>query len=159
MRNIRWFFIATLVVPLSIHAAKLVDTLKSAYLDRFQHVHVVDAQNRDYQIDGPPAIGIIMAPDQKSVAWSVMYKDKNGNALSEEVRIYQQGRVRRLHCGPASSEFVFREGGRRLVLRCSSLHFAGLQELYDTYTLQRMATFQEAEVPLEQRPSWNIDAD
>jgi hypothetical protein len=159
MRDIRWFILAMLVVPLSVRAAKPVDTLKSAYLDRFQHVHIVDTHNRDYQIDGSPAIDLVMAPDHKSVAWSVMYKDKDGNALSEEIRIYQQGRVRPLHCGPASSELAFREGGHHLVLRCASLHFAGLQELYDTHTLQQIGSFPEAEVPLEQRPSWNIDAD
>jgi hypothetical protein len=159
MRNICWIVLAMLTVPLSVRAARPVDTLKSAYLDRFQHVHVVDVHNRDYRIDEHPAVDVLMSPDHKLVVWSVMYKDKDGNALSEEVRIYRQGRVRRLHCGPANSEFAFREGGRRLVLRCAGLHFAGLQELYDTHTLQRIASFQEAEVPLERRPAWNIDTD
>ncbi|MGJ7918782.1 hypothetical protein ACI48D_25345 [Massilia sp. LXY-6] len=159
MRSIRWIIFAMLVARVSISAAMPPSTLKRAYLDRLRRVHVIDASNRASLIDGFPAINLVMAPDRHSVAWSVGYKDKEGEALSDEVRIYRQGRVHRLPCGPASSDFAFRDGGRRLVLRCAGLHFAGLQELYDTDTLQVVASFQEAEILLEQRPDWNIDAD
>jgi hypothetical protein len=159
MRNIRWIIPAMLVATVSVSSAMPSGTLKRAYLDRLRRVHVIDAGNRTSLIDGSPAINLVMAPDRSSVAWSVAYRDKDGNVLSDEVRIFRQGRVHKLPCGPAASEFAFRDGGRRLVLRCAGLHFAGLQELYDTNTLHVVASFQEAETPLEQRPDWNIDAD
>lgn len=159
MPSIRWIILAMLVARVSISTAMPSGTLKRAYLDRLKRVHVVDASNRASLIDGSPAISLVMAPDRNSVAWSVAYKGKDGDVLSDEVRIYRQGRVHRLPCGPAASDFAFRDGGRRLALRCASLHFAGRQELYDTNTLQVVASFQEAETPLGQRPAWNIDAD
>jgi hypothetical protein len=159
MRSIRWIILAMLLPCMSISAAMPSGMLKRAYLDRLRRVHVIDAGNRASLIDGSPAINLVMSPDRNSVAWSVAYKDKDGDVLSDEVRIYRQGRVHNLPCGPAGSDFAFRDGGRRLVLRCASLHFAGRQELYDTNTLQLVASFQEAEIPLERRPGWNIDAD
>jgi hypothetical protein len=159
MRSIRWIILTLLVTCVSISAAMPSGTLKRAYLDRLRRVHVIDASNRTSLIDGSPAFDVVMAPDHNSVAWSVAYKDNDGNAISYEVRIYRLGRVHTFPCGPAVSDFAFRDGGRRLVLRCASLHFAGRQELYDTNSLHLVDSLQEAKTPLEQRPDWNIDAD
>jgi hypothetical protein len=159
MSNAHWIVLAILVAPVSLSAVTPSGELKRAFIDRSGRIHVIDRRNRDLRIGGPLALDVIMAPDHRSVAWSVAYKDKDGNVLSDGVRLYRQGRVRKLPCGPAASEFAFRAGGRRLVLRCAGLHFAGLQTLYDTDTLQVVASFHEAKIPLEQRPDWNVDAD
>jgi hypothetical protein len=150
--------LAMLAAPLSVHAGVAANTLKRAYLDRLQRVHVVGADKRDHIVDKRPARDLMMAPDHRSVAWAATFKHE-GLVLSDEIRIYRPGHMRRLPCGPASTSFAYRDGGRQLAVRCAGLHFAGSQELYDIRTFQRLASFQEADVPFEQRPSWNIDAD
>jgi hypothetical protein len=69
--------------------------------------------------------------------------------------------VRAGHFLCASSRRVhgwFLRDGNQVAIDCGGKHFAGREILYDTRTGKELASFDEADVPMNQRPQWsNVD--
>jgi lipopolysaccharide export system protein LptA len=138
-------------------------TLKKVYLDKQNNVHIITTQGNHQQITHENnATSIKLASDKETVAWLVMNTwiaqgdDKPG---SEELIIYRYGKASSVKCVPFIRDYWFWQSGAQVVIDCGGRHFTGHEILYDTKTLKELASFDQAEVPLEKRPEWSTGDD
>ncbi|WP_322403676.1 hypothetical protein [Massilia luteola] len=135
------------------------ETLKKVYLDSNRNIHIINDHGIDKQITnkgnaGPPKL----APDRKTVAWLVMntwMAEGDDGAGSEELTLYRDGKINSLKCTPFIRDYWFWMNGNQIAIDCGSRHFAGRETLYDTRTMRGLSSFDEAKVPLENRPDWS----
>jgi hypothetical protein len=135
------------------------DTLKRVYLDKKNNVHVVNASGYDLQITKTgDATSLKLAPNNETVAWLVMNKwiaEGDTQAQSEELKIYQNKQTRSIKCSLFIRDFWFWINGDQIAIDCGGRHFAGWETLYDAKSLKKIASFDQDEVPLENRPEWS----
>jgi hypothetical protein len=135
------------------------ETLKKAYLDSKRNVHVINVHCRYSQITNKGNAGALkLAPDGETVAWLVLNTwavQGDDLAGSEELTIYREGKFSTLKCTPFIRDYWFWMNGSQIAIDCGARHFAGHETLYDTRTLHELASFDEAEVPLDKRPDWS----
>ena len=74
---------------------------------------------------------------------------------SEELVIYQSGKISSLECHPFIRDYWFRKNGSQIAIDCGGRHFAGTETLYDIKTARKISSFYEGDVPLEKRPDWS----
>ena len=133
--------------------------LQRAYLDDHQNVHVVTAAGKDVKLSAHGhRSNASLAPDGETAAWLVQYKDAAPGTTEPgagELVLYRHGRARSIKCAPYIRQYWFWMQGRFVGIDCGGNHFAGREILFDTITLKRVATFSQAEVAVEQRPSWS----
>lgn len=138
-------------------------TLKQAYLDEMQNVHVITSRGRDLKITSAgQGTDVQLSPNGDTVAWLVKQTsiaNDVAEAGSNELAIYHGGRVRSIKCGPFIREYWFWMKGSRIAIDCGGSHFAGREILYDVKTLKEIASFDQASVPVEKRPSWSSSSE
>jgi len=134
-------------------------TLKETYLDKKNNVHVITGNGRHQQITHMGnARKLKLANDGNTVAWLVMnawVAEGDIKPGSEELVIYRDGKAASIKCTPFIRDYWFWQNGEKIAIDCGGRHFAGREILYDTRTLKELATFDQAEVPLEKRPDWS----
>lgn len=153
-----FFYILPLV--LFIASTKVeAETLRQVYLDKKNNVHVVNASSHDLQItETGDATSLKLSPNNETVAWLVMNKwiaEGDTQPQSEELKIYQNKQTRSIKCSLFIRDFWFWFNGDQIVIDCGGRHFAGWEILYDTKSLKKIASFDQDEVPLENRPEWS----
>lgn len=138
-------------------------TLKQAYLDEMQNVHVVTSAGLDLKLTASgQGSEVKLSPDGDSVAWLVRSSaaaSEESGAGSSKLAIYHHGSVRTIECGPYVRDYWFWMKGRRVAIDCGGRHFAGREILYDVNTLRVIASFDQAIVPVERRPAWSSSSE
>lgn len=138
-------------------------TLKRIYLDNYKNVHIITSTGKQINISKKiHAMEVELSPDKKTAVWLVEEKIDMGSGLenaSLELGVYNEGRVRTIGCGRIIRSYWFWMNGKRIAIDCGGKHFAGHEILYDTSTLVELVSFDQAEVPLEKRPSWSKSGD
>lgn len=139
------------------------EELKRVYLDKKNNVHLQTKQGQDRQITHKGNASMLkLAPDSETVAWLVMNAwiaegdDKPG---SEELVIYRNGKASSIKCGPFIRDYWFWQNGSQVAIDCGGRRFAGREVLYDTETLRKLETIDQAEVPVDKRPDWSNGSD
>jgi hypothetical protein len=159
MKFLAYLFIAALAVCSQSHAA----ALKSAYLDDTQNIHIVTGEGKDIKLtSGGHRNSVVLSPDGEVAAWLVVHRwtaPGDREPGSSELVIYRNGRARSIKCEPFIRQFWFTMKGRRVGIDCGGSHFAGREILYDSRTLKPVASFQQSEVPVNQRPSWSASSE
>jgi hypothetical protein len=134
-------------------------TLKETYLDQKNNVHVITSKGQHQQISHKGnARRPKLAHDGETVAWLVTNAwtaEGDIKPGSEELVIYRGGKTASIKCTPFIRDYWFWQNGEKIAIDCGGRHFAGRDILYDTRTLKELATFDQAEVPLEKRPDWS----
>lgn len=137
--------------------------LERIYLDEQRNVHVIVADGSDKQltIDGLLSRAHVSS-DKKVAAWFVRRgesADQSAESGASKLAIYRDGRVRSITCEPFIRDFWFSQDGNRIAIDCGGTHFAGREILYDTHTLEKLGSFDQATTPVEKRPAWSISSD
>lgn len=152
-----------LLLALACYGPAHAETLKQAYLDDSQHVHLVTAAGKEVKIDSIGFGGEVkLSPAGDSAAWLVRHGaagDEASEAGSDELAIYRNGKVRSIKCQPFIREYWYWRQGSRIAIDCGGAHFAGREILYDSKTLKQLETFDQATVPTGQRPTWSSSGD
>ncbi|WP_154668166.1 hypothetical protein [Pseudoduganella violaceinigra] len=136
-------------------------SLANAYIDDARNVHVVTAAGKDLQLTSDrQAKKVRLSAEGESVAWLVAPPadagDEEGPA---ELRIYSRGRTRSIKCEPVIRDFWFWKQGSHIAIDCGGTHFAGREILYNVRSLKKITSFDQAEVPVEQRPKWSASSE
>lgn len=152
------------VIPLVFFTAHVeAETLTAARLDSKHNVHVITTQGLRRQIthDGR-AMAPRLAPDKLTVGWLVTNPSLtigHGKPGSEILAVYRNGKYTFIRCGPLVRQYRFWRNGSEVAIDCGGEHFAGREILYDTRTGKELARFDEADVPMDERPQWaDVDA-
>ena len=147
----------------SVTANANAETVKRAYLDKKQNVHVVTENGRNVRVSNKGGAAFLKtAPDKKAIAWLVMNDwvaegdDKPG---AEELVIYRDGKTASIKCSPFIRDYWFWQNGNKIVIDCGGRRFAGREILYDTRTLEELDNLDQAEIPYEKRPAWSSGND
>ncbi len=129
-------------------------TLKRIYLDHSQNIHVVNYEGKDLQLtkDGK-AMEPALSSDGATAAWLLKESDQDDG--SSKLAVYQYDQTRFIECEPFIRRFWFALKGKGIAIDCGGSHFAGHEILYDIPTLKVISSFDQAEVPLDKRPSWS----
>lgn len=156
MKTISYIFLLSIcTASVNIKA----ETLKQVYLDKKNNVHLVTALGHDIQITKTGnAASLKLAPDNETVAWLVMNSwiaEGDVEPQSEELKIYQNGKTKSIKCSLFIRDYWFWLNGNQVAIDCGGQHFAGWEILYSTKTLKKIASFDEAKVPLKNRPDWS----
>ncbi|MEW6759590.1 MAG: hypothetical protein AB1437_02090 [Pseudomonadota bacterium] len=150
-----YFFILIATVISQANA----ETLRKVYLDQQKNVHLItDSGNHRRVTDGKNATMPKLAPDNETVAWLVLNAWKaegDDRPGSEELVIYRNGKRTAIRCTPFIRDYWFWSGGKQIAIDCGGRRFAGQEILYDVETLKELASFDQADVPLEKRPDWS----
>lgn len=146
-----WIRGAMMVAALALSLQAKAGAFKQVYVDDAGVVHLVTAAGKDLRMAGK-ATGenAQLAVDGNSAAWQ---------AADNEIRLYRQGKTRSIRCDPFIREFWFWKNGSRIAIDCGGSHFAGREILYDSNTLKKLDSFDQAEVPTEKRPEWSASSD
>lgn len=135
------------------------ETINKVYLDSQRNVHIINMHGRDLRITNEGNAGSLkLSPDRLTVAWLVMNTwtaEGDDEPSSEELVIYRDGKLGSLKCTPFIRDYWFWKNGSQVAIDCGGRRFAGSETLYDTKTMRQLASFDEAEVPLEKRPDWS----
>jgi len=150
------------ILPLILFIASntlQAETLRGAYLDKKNNVHVVNGLGNDLQITRTGnATALKLAANNETVAWLVMNKwiaEGDTEPQSEELKIYQNKEIKSINCSLFIRDFWFWLNGNQIVIDCGGRHFAGWEILYDTKSLKKIASLDQDEVLLEKRPDWS----
>lgn len=148
-------FLLAVALSTQVHAANL----SQAYLDDSQNVHVVTTEGRDLKLTAKGhGAKVMLSPDGESAVWLVN-RDWTVNSEHEsgasELAIYRQGHIRSIKCEPFIRDYWFWRKGSRIAIDCGGRHFAGREILYDIRTLRMVDSFDQATVPVDERPSWS----
>ena len=132
-------------------------SLAKAYADKARNVHVVTASGKDIVLTTDRrADDVRLAPDGESAAWLVLsYFAADRRKWPTELHVYRGGRTRSIKCAVIIREYWFWKNGTHVATDCGGIHFAGIETLYDLRTLQAVDSFDQAEVPMENRPEWS----
>lgn len=135
------------------------ETLRKVYLDQKNNVHLITGEGKHRQVTNKGNAALLkLAPDNKTVAWLVLNTWKaEGSDLagSEELVIYRKGKQTSIKCTPFIRDYWFWVGGKQIAIDCGGWRFAGREILYDVHTLKELASFDQADIPLEKRPNWS----
>lgn len=135
------------------------ETLRRAYLDKKNNVHVVNTLGNDLQITKTGgATSLKIATNNEIAAWLVINKwiaEGDSEPQSEELKIYQNREIKSIKCSLFIRDFWFWLNGKKIAIDCGGRHFAGWEILYDTKSLKKIASFDQNEVPSEKRPDWS----
>lgn len=139
------------------------ETLKKVYLDQKNNVHLITGDGKHHQVTNKGNAALLkLAPDNETVAWLVLntWKAEGDNKPgSEELAIYRKGKHSSIKCSPFIRNYWFWSNGKQIAIDCGGRRFAGREILYDAITLKELASFDQANIPLEERPRWSIDQD
>lgn len=150
------------LITFSINYAD-AESLKKAYLDKKNNVHVVTPNAKHIQITRTGnAIMLKIAPNGETVTWLALntwalQDDRRPGA--EELVIYRNGTTASIKCTPFIRDYWFWKNGTQIAIDCGGWHFSGREILYDIKTLKELASFDQAEVPLARRPDWSNSDD
>lgn len=138
-------------------------TYKSIYLDDDQNVHIITSKGVDLRLTkAGKAEKVGLSPDRETAAWLLKNSwnapDQSMPGASELI-VYRQGAIRSIKCEPFIREYWFLMKGKLVAIDCGGLHFSGREYLYDVRTLKEIATFDQAIVPANKRPTWSITSD
>lgn len=148
----------TLAVALVVaSSASNAGNVARAYVDEARNVHVVTSAGKDLQLTSDrQAEDVRLSADGESVAWLVLPPaDADGEQDPAELRVFRRGRTRSIRCEPVIRDYWFWKRGTHIVIDCGGRHFAGREILYDVRTMKKIASFDQAQVPLVQRPKWS----
>lgn len=155
------FLITSIIALVANHAD--AEVLKKVYLDKKNNVHLVTMEGRHQKLTHKGnASTLKLAPDSETVAWLVMNAwvakgdDKPG---SEELVIYRNGKAASITCTPFIRNYRFWQNGIQVAIDCGGRRFAGREILYDARTLKELESFDQAAVPLKERPDWSSSDD
>lgn len=147
-----------LLLSISVKYSR-AETLRKAYLDSKNNIHLITMQGRHKQITHNGNItSFKIAPNNETIAWLVANTwtaegdDKPG---SEELVIYRDGKSASIKCSPFIRHYWFWQNGAQVAIDCGGRRFAGREILYDSKTLKEIASFDQGDVPLEKRPDWS----
>lgn len=148
-----------LLITLTASFGVNAEILKRSYIDEKNNVHVVSSAGRDFQLTtSGDAASAKLADNKRTVAWLVVNKwiaEGDTEPQSEEIKIYQDGKIRSIKCSLFIRDFWFWLNGKQIAIDCGGSHFAGWEILYDTTSLRRIASFDQGEIPFEKRPDWS----
>ncbi len=140
-------------------------SIKDAYLDKANNVHIVDTDGQDAQVTTTGNIlDVKKSTDGATVAWRVA--DAQGSAPdgsdadfanrgSHQVVVYRGGKTGSIECMPFIRDYWFWKRGTRIGIDCGGMHFAGTEILYDSSTLKQIDSVDDVTVPMEKRPEWS----
>ncbi|MFC0253486.1 hypothetical protein [Massilia consociata] len=139
------------------------EAFKKVYLDQKNNVHLITREGKRQQVTTKGNAALLkLAPDNETVAWLVLNAWKaDGDDIpgSEELAIYRKGKQISIKCTPFIRDYWFWAGGKQIAIDCGGRRFAGREILYDATTLKELASFDQANVPLDKRPDWSSDHD
>lgn len=157
MKKIGKFCYILAIVLLSNSASG--ELLEKAYLDNNKNVHVHTRKGEHRQITYKKnSRKLKLAPDNETVTWLKLndwVPEGDKNPGSDELVIYRNRRFASLKCTPFIRDYWFSDNGSRIAIDCGGRHFAGREILYDVRTLRELASFDQAKVPLKNRPHWS----
>lgn len=153
------FFV--LLTTVIVHAA--AGSLGEVYLDQKNNVHLITSMGMHQQLTTKGNAALLkLSPDNETVAWLVLntWKEEGDDIPgSEELAIYRKQRQTSIKCTPFIRDYWFPNGGKKIAIDCGGRRFAGREILYDIKTLKIIASFDQADVPLEKRPTCSRDQD
>jgi hypothetical protein len=159
MKSVVSLFILTVAVCSQTHAA----SLKQAYLDNTQNVHVVTSTGKDLQVTTTGhRTNIKLSSDGETAAWLVnqtQVAEGETEPAASELVIYRHGQTHSIKCEPFIRDYWFWKKDSRVAIDCGGNHFAGREILYDINSLKKLASFEQAIVPVEKRPTWSASSD
>jgi hypothetical protein len=156
---------ALIVVALSVvlTADAAPAKLDHVYIDDTQNVHVVTASGTDLRVTrGGHRARAALSPDGETAVWLVEQTWIAVGAAepgASELVIYRHGRVRSVRCEPFIRDYWFWKNGSRIAIDCGGAHFAGQEILYDSRTLRKLDSFDQAATPEDKRPAWSTSSD
>jgi hypothetical protein len=134
------------------------ERIRDACLDSTGNVRIATGLGPHRQVTRHGlAFGLTISPDRGSAAWLIgdpAAQDVGSAHTSNELALFREGRVTSLVCRPVIRNYWFWRGGREIAIDCGGMHFAGYSILYDVRTRTQLASFDQGEVPLAQRPDW-----
>ena len=135
------------------------ETLRNAYLDKNQNVHIVTSHGHHVQLTTKRnATSLEIAPNNETVAWLVINNwiaEGDVEPGLEELAIYHNKKIATIKCRPFIRDYWFWKNGSQIAIDCGGRHFAGTEILYDTKTLKEISSFYQGDVPVEKRPDWS----
>jgi hypothetical protein len=150
------------LIAVSFHSISLntefPPTILRAFLDIQNNVHVTDNTGKEFLLTTDGNVSELrISPNGKTVAWR---KDKKNSTQAntnseDEIFIYRNRSIRSIMCEPTIRDYWFWMGGEKIALDCGGTHFAGRELLYDTSTLRLLEHFDQADLPMENRPNWS----
>lgn len=146
------------VVLLALSSNVYSQDIKRAFLDRNHNVHIIDYSGSQHQLTHAGNARSLKLAANNAVAWLVMndwVADGDDVPQSQELKIYLKGKTRSIKCGMFIRDHWFWQDGDQIAIDCGGRHFAGWEYLYDIKTLTIIASFDQADVPLEKRPAWS----
>lgn len=140
-------------------ASSNAEVWQRAFQDQRPNVYGISRSGRIVQISNKGnATSLRLAPDNKTHAWLVMHEwaaDGDDKPGSDELVIYRNGEAVSLRCGPFIRDYWFWRNGDQVAIECGGKRFAGREILYDTKTMKELESFDQAKVPVNERPDWS----
>jgi len=134
-------------------------SLVKAYADKAKNVHVVTASGKNIKLTTDRrADEVRLAPDGESATWLVTPRvaSIDGEKWPSVLRVDHRGRIRSIDCESAIiREYWFWKRGAYIATDCGGTHFSGIETLYEVRTMKEVDYFDQAEVPVENRPEWS----
>jgi hypothetical protein len=125
-----------------------------AYLDSQNNVHLIAMDGKDVQLSkNRDAARPMVSSDNTTVAWFIAPKEQDDG--SSQVTVYRDGHLNTIECEPFIRGFWFWKHGTRIAIDCGGIHFAGTETLYDTTTMKKISSFDQAVTPTQSRPEWS----
>lgn len=150
----RYLVLALLLPGLPAWSAPLLE----ANLDKQHRVHLL-ADGKPVPLHPRPMSDfVLVSSDGTAAAWLLPQgaRTRSGRRrLSDELVVYVDGKTASIRCQPFIRDFWFPAIGGQVAIDCGGLHFAGIETLYDLHTMEELASFHQAEVPMERRPAWS----
>jgi hypothetical protein len=145
-------------ILISFQIFSSAEKLKKVYLDKAGYVHVITEAGSEISLKKHgPGNGLILSPDRRAAAW-LAPENPNSDGVSEDapsiLHLYKDGKVRTADCDQLIRQYWFVRRGERIAIDCGPRHFAGKEILYDSSTLKIIESFDQSEIPIDDRPSW-----
>lgn len=140
-------------------AACAYSAVKRVYLDHQGNVHEVTANGSDNKVTTSGHIlKVKLAKDKDTVAWMLPIRNPvTGEPTGgSNTIVVETGKAhKKLECSPFIRNFWFVDAGEEIAISCGGAHFAGREILYDSRTLKKIDSFDEASTPTKSRPKWS----
>jgi hypothetical protein len=147
---------------LLLHSAAMAADYKAASV-RGKQVRVLTTSGKTITVrERYPARDARVAPDGMAAAWLLVdetLEEPAGETGAATLVVYSKGKRRTVPCQQLIRDYWFHAQGQQIAYDCGGRHFAGNEVLFDTRTLKEIARFNQADVPVDQRPSWSSSAD